>query len=58
MKTRTKLLIGIASTGAFFAYNLSLMGAGSLTPPGAPAPTMKTLDEIDAALDFLTDDRS
>lgn len=25
-------------------------GQGSLTPPGAPAPTMKTLDELDAAI--------
>ena len=25
-------------------------GQGSLTPPGTPAPTMKTLDEIDAAI--------
>ena len=25
-------------------------GQGSLTPPGAPSPTMKTLDELDAAI--------
>ncbi len=25
-------------------------GQGSLTPPGAPAPTMKTLDELDSAI--------
>jgi len=25
-------------------------GQGSLTPPGAPAPTMKTLDELDASV--------
>jgi len=26
------------------------LGQGSLTPPGEPAPTMKTLDELDAAI--------
>jgi len=29
-------------------------GAGSLTPPGAPAPTMKTLDEIDLSVSNTT----
>src|SRR5436190_2248196 len=36
----------VAATAAF--------AQGSLTPPGAPAPTMKTLDEIDAKLEKRT----
>ena len=31
-------------------------GQGSLTPPGAPAPTMKTLTELDAGHDALATD--
>ena len=41
-KTRCILAI-ISLSGSLFAQ-------GSLTPPGAPAPTMKTLAEIDAAI--------
>jgi hypothetical protein len=29
----------------------SVFGQGALTPPGAPAPTMKTLDQLDAKLE-------
>src|SRR5580765_118164 len=40
------LLTCLACAGAF--------AQGSLTPPGAPAPTMKSLDEIDAKLEKRT----
>jgi parallel beta-helix repeat protein len=30
----------------FFAATISIFAQGSLTPPGAPAPTMKALDQI------------
>ncbi|HEX9047117.1 MAG TPA: right-handed parallel beta-helix repeat-containing protein [Verrucomicrobiae bacterium] len=47
MKTSNlKLLIAVN----LFACGLlpSVFGQGALTPPGAPAPTMKTLDQIEA----------
>lgn len=51
----TKWLAGFAAAGAFAISALSIWGAGSLTPPpGAPAPTMKTLDELDAKLEKRT----
>ena len=39
------LLIVLSS---FFVLPCSLFPQGSLTPPGAPAPTMKTLDQVEA----------
>src|SRR5476651_1165640 len=33
---------------AAFGLSLSTFGQGTLTPPGAPAPTMKSLDQIEA----------
>lgn len=54
MNTRMKLLAGLATAGAFSISALSIRGAGPLAPPGAPAPTMKSLDEIDAKLEKRT----
>jgi hypothetical protein len=47
MKTPFKLA-GFALASAFSFPPSTLFGQGSLTPPGAPAPTMKTLDQIEA----------
>ncbi len=32
----------------------TLFGQGSLTPPGAPAPTMKTLDQVEARIPLVS----
>src|SRR2546423_524274 len=38
----------VALTGAFLVgITPSVFPQGSLTPPGAPAPTMKTLDQVE-----------
>src|ERR1039458_10105715 len=48
MKTvKTKLFL-LALLSAFSLQPLVLRAQGSLAPPGAPAPTMKTLDQIEA----------
>lgn len=44
MKIRTKALFLLT---AFQLFNISAFSQGSLTPPGAPAPTMKKLDEVE-----------
>jgi parallel beta-helix repeat protein len=46
MSTRQFLLIATSS----LAIDLCVFGQGSLTPPAAPAPTMKTLDQIEARI--------
>ncbi len=60
MKTRTKnkqLIQRCVLTGACLittALTPGVFGQGALTPPGAPAPTMKTLDQLDAKLEQRT----
>ena len=44
MKTRILIALLVSS----FALRHSSFAQGSLTPPGAPAPTMKSLDQIEA----------
>ena len=48
---KTKLLL--TAVCSFFLLH-SAFGQGALTPPGAPAPTMKTLAQLDAKLEPRT----
>jgi hypothetical protein len=47
MKTPLKLSAALLLS-AFSLQPSALLGQGSLSPPGAPAPTMKTLDQVEA----------
>jgi hypothetical protein len=47
---KTQSCSGALLCAFFFALELSGFGQGSLTPPAAPTPTMKTLDQIDTHL--------
>src|SRR5438128_679234 len=38
----------------FAAFAASAFAQGDLNPPGAPAPTMKSLDQIDAHVDAVS----
>ncbi len=46
MKIQSRL--GALLCAFIFATKLSIFGQGSLTPPAAPTPTMKTLDQVEA----------
>jgi hypothetical protein len=46
-KLRTTGLTLLALVSAFSLQPLALLSQGSLTPPGAPAPTMKTLQQVE-----------
>lgn len=47
MKTQRLFLVGIGVISSFILYPSSLRAQGSLMPPGAPAPLMKSLDQIE-----------
>ena len=48
---KTKILLAFVSS---FIIHHSAFSQGALTPPGAPAPTMRTLAQLDAKLDPRT----
>ena len=62
MKNPIKLLITelalLTLVSAFSLQPLALLAQGSLTPPGAPAPTMKSLDQIYAQIGTVQDPRT
>ena len=62
MKTPIKLLITelalLTLVSAFSLQPLALLAQGSLTPPGAPAPTMKSLDQIYNQIGTVQDPRT
>jgi hypothetical protein len=47
MKTSLKMTLGAVLWTAMLLQPSSLLAQGSLTPPGAPAPTMKTLQQVE-----------
>ena len=51
---KTKLIFAAVFAFCIFNFSFPAFGQGALTPPGAPAPTMKTLAQIDAKLDSRT----
>jgi hypothetical protein len=54
MNTARLLLLLSALIVSALRVPPSAFAQGPLTPPGAPAPTMKTLDQIEARTDVLT----
>lgn len=45
--TKTQAIASALLISAFQLFSLSAFSQGSLTPPGAPGPTMKRLDEVE-----------
>src|SRR3954454_1744353 len=45
--TRKQSIASVLLLSAFPLFSFSAFPQGSLTPPGAPAPTMKRLDEVE-----------
>ncbi|MFH0795264.1 MAG: hypothetical protein V2A74_14670, partial [bacterium] len=56
MRTRTRTLSLLLSIFAWSALCVAASAQGSLTPPGAPAPTMRTLDEVDPGIPIHASD--
>src|SRR4051812_7502934 len=46
-------ILSLAVLLSAFLLPHSTFGQGSLTPPGPPAPTVKTLDQLDGKLDQI-----
>ncbi len=52
--TRHLIVIALVFFSAFPLFSFSAFPQGILTPPGPPAPTMKTLQQIEPRIDVLT----
>src|SRR3954468_2089970 len=50
--TRKQTIASVLLILAFQLFSFSAFPQGSLTPPGAPAPTMKTLDQVEPRIDL------
>ena len=54
MKTSLKMTLGAVLWTAMFLQPSTLLAQGSLTPPGPPAPTMKTLQQVEPRVPIST----